>query len=183
MNQPCLKLTAYFGERQRAVGNDARFLADALFDVFGSNDVAASVMLRGIASFGSSHELRTDVSLSLSEDPAVAIAAVDVEPKIRSLVDEVAAMTGRGLVTLSGPDWSPGKPVPVRSTATTATPPNSPSMWAAKSASPGKSHTWRFASYCTNTDSPVPLCFSAWTARRMASVTGRGFSAATSTFQ
>lgn len=100
MNQPCLKLTAYFGERQRAVGNDARFLADALFDVFGSNDVAASVMLRGIASFGSSHELRTDVSLSLSEDPAVAIAAVDVEPKIRSLVDEVAAMTDRGLVTL-----------------------------------------------------------------------------------
>jgi len=100
MNQPCLKLTAYFGERQRAVGNDARFLADALFDVFGSNDVAASVMLRGIASFGSSHELRTDVSLSLSEDPAVAIAAVDVEPKIRSLVDEVAGMTDRGLVTL-----------------------------------------------------------------------------------
>ncbi|SPM32289.1 hypothetical protein BN1232_01714 [Mycobacterium rhizamassiliense] len=100
MNQPCLKLTAYFGERQRVVGNDARFLADAMFDVFGSNDVATSVMLRGIASFGASHELRTDVSLSLSEDPAVAIAAVDVEPKIRSVVDEVAAMTGRGLVTL-----------------------------------------------------------------------------------
>lgn len=100
MNQPCLKLTAYFGERQRVVGNDARFLADAMFDTFGSHDVAASVMLRGIASFGASHELRTDVSLSLSEDPAVAIAAVDVEPKIRSVVDEVAAMTGRGLVTL-----------------------------------------------------------------------------------
>ncbi|BAX91590.1 DUF190 domain-containing protein [Mycobacterium shigaense] len=100
MNQPCLKLTAYFGERQRVVGDDARFLADAMFDVFGGNGVATSVMLRGIASFGSSHELRTDVSLSLSEDPAVAIAAVDVEPKIRSLVDEVAAMTGRGLVTI-----------------------------------------------------------------------------------
>jgi PII-like signaling protein len=100
MNQPCLKLTAYFGERQRAVGDDRRFLADAMFDVFGANDVATSVMLRGIASFGSSHELRTDVSLSLSEDPAVAIAAVDVEPKIRGLVDEVAAMTGRGLLTL-----------------------------------------------------------------------------------
>jgi PII-like signaling protein len=40
------------------------------------------------------------VSLSLSEDPAVAIAAVDVEPKIRSIVDEVAGLTGRGLVTL-----------------------------------------------------------------------------------
>ncbi|GBG36561.1 DUF190 domain-containing protein [Mycobacterium montefiorense] len=100
MNQPCLKLTAYFGERQRAVGDGGRFLADAMFDVFGANDVATSVMLRGIASFGSSHELRTDVSLSLSEDPAVAIAAVDIEPKIRSLVDDVAAMTGRGLLTL-----------------------------------------------------------------------------------
>jgi PII-like signaling protein len=100
MNQPCLKLTAYFGERQRAVGDGARFLADAMFDVFGANDVATSVMLRGIASFGASHELRTDVSLSLSEDPAVAIAAVDVEPKIRALVDDVAAMTGSGLLTL-----------------------------------------------------------------------------------
>jgi PII-like signaling protein len=100
MNQPCLKLTAYFGERQRVVGDGARFLADGMFDLFGANDVATSVMLRGIASFGSSHELRTDVSLSLSEDPAVAIAAVDLEPKIRSLVDDVAAMTGRGLLTL-----------------------------------------------------------------------------------
>jgi PII-like signaling protein len=100
MNQPCLKLTAYFGERQRVVGDGARFLADAMFDLFGANDVATSVMLRGIASFGASHQLRSDVSLSLSEDPAVAIAAVDVEPKIRSLVDDVAAMTGRGLLTL-----------------------------------------------------------------------------------
>jgi PII-like signaling protein len=100
MNQPCLKLTAYFGERQCAAGDGARFLADAMFDLFGSRDVATSVMLRGIASFGPSHELRSDVSLSLSEDPAVAIAAVDVEPKIRSLVDDVAAMTDRGLVTL-----------------------------------------------------------------------------------
>jgi PII-like signaling protein len=100
MNQSCLKLTAYFGERQRVVGDGGRFLADAMFDLFGAQDVATSVMLRGIASFGPSHELRSDVSLSLSEDPAVAIAAVDVEPKIRSLVDDVAAMTGSGLLTL-----------------------------------------------------------------------------------
>lgn len=100
MNQPCLKLTAYFGERQRAAGDGARFLADAMFDLFGAADVATSVMLRGIASFGPGHELRSDISLTLSEDPAVAIAAVDVEPKIRSLLDDVAAMTGRGLMTL-----------------------------------------------------------------------------------
>ena len=100
MNQPCLKLTAYFGERQRALGDSTRFLADEMLDLFGTRDVATSVMLRGIASFGPNHKLRSDVSLSLSEDPAVTIAAVDVEQKIRSLVDDVGAMTGRGLVTL-----------------------------------------------------------------------------------
>ncbi|OBG29174.1 DUF190 domain-containing protein [Mycobacterium sp. 852002-51057_SCH5723018] len=100
MNQPFLKLTAYFGERQRAVGQGERFLADTMLDLFGATGVATSVMLRGIASFGPSHELRSDISLSLSEDPAVTVAAVDVEAKIRSLIDDVAAMTGRGLVTL-----------------------------------------------------------------------------------
>jgi PII-like signaling protein len=100
MNQPCLKLTAYFAERQRAAGAPGRFLADEMLDLFGKSNVATSVMLRGIASFGPHHELRSDVSLSLSEDPAVAIAAVDVEPKIRSLVNQVTAITGNGLVTL-----------------------------------------------------------------------------------
>jgi len=102
MNQPALKLTAYFGERQRAVADVRRpgFLADAMLDLFDTRDIAASVMLRGIASFGPRHVLRTDESLSLSEDPPVAIAAVDVEAKISGLLDEVVAMTGRGLVTL-----------------------------------------------------------------------------------
>jgi PII-like signaling protein len=100
MSEPCLKLTTYFAERQRAVGHEGRFLADEMLDLFGSSNVATSVMLRGIASFGPSHELRSDVSLSLSEDPAVAIAAVDTEPKIRALVGDVAAMTGNGLLTL-----------------------------------------------------------------------------------
>jgi PII-like signaling protein len=102
VNQPCLKLTTYFGERQRTVGDGGRprFLADALLDLFDTREIATSVMLRGIASFGPRHVLRTDESLSLSEDPPVAIAAVDVESKISGLVDDVVAMTGRGLVTL-----------------------------------------------------------------------------------
>lgn len=98
MTQQCLKLTTYFGERQRAVGQG--FLADAMLDLFDDREIATSVMLRGIASFGPRHVLRTDESLSLSEDPPVAIAAVDVESKISGLVDEVVAMTGHGLVTL-----------------------------------------------------------------------------------
>jgi PII-like signaling protein len=100
MNQPCLKLTTYFGERQRVVGDERRFLADSMLDLFDTSEVATSVMLRGSVSFGPDHELRDDVSLSLSEDPAVTVAAVDVDSKIRSLVNDVATMTGSGLVTL-----------------------------------------------------------------------------------
>jgi PII-like signaling protein len=100
MNQPCLKLTAYFAERQRTAGQESKFLTDSLLDLFGKSNLAASVMVRGIASFGPHHELRSDLSLSLSHDPAVTVAAVDLQPKIRSVVDDVLAMTGRGLVTL-----------------------------------------------------------------------------------
>jgi PII-like signaling protein len=75
-------------------------LADAMLDLFDTRELATSVMLRGIAGFGPRHILRTDESLSLSEDPPVAIAAVDVESKISGLVDDVVAMTGHGLVTL-----------------------------------------------------------------------------------
>jgi PII-like signaling protein len=103
VNQPCLKLTTYFGERQRVVTDHVRrpgFLADAMLDLFDTRELATSVMLRGIAGFGPRHILRTDESLSLSEDPPVAIAAVDVESKISGLVDDVVAMTGHGLVTL-----------------------------------------------------------------------------------
>jgi PII-like signaling protein len=100
VNQQSLKLTTYFGERQRAAGEPRTFLADAMLDLFGARDVATSVMLRGCTSFGPKHEFRSDQSLSLSEDSPVTIVAVDIEPKIRSLVDDVIAMTERGLVTL-----------------------------------------------------------------------------------
>ncbi|MGH3636710.1 MAG: DUF190 domain-containing protein, partial [Mycobacterium sp.] len=103
MNPECLKLTTYFSERQRVASDTAvrqGFLADALLSLFGSHEVATSVMLRGIASFGPRQVLRTDESLSLSEDPPVTVAAVDVAAKIRGLVDDVVAMTDRGLVTL-----------------------------------------------------------------------------------
>jgi PII-like signaling protein len=92
-----LKLTAYFAERLRC---DDRFVADALLDLFGQSAVATSVVLRGIASFGPHHELRSDQSLSASEDPPIAIAAVDRADKIAPLADRAVAMTTRGLVTL-----------------------------------------------------------------------------------
>jgi len=92
-----LKLTTYFGERLRAEG---RFLADALLDLYGDETVATSVVVRGVASFGPHHQIRSDQSLSMSEDPPIAIAAVDTADKISGLADRVVSMVSRGLVTL-----------------------------------------------------------------------------------
>ena len=97
MNEDCLKLTVYFGERKR-VGN--HFVADALLDLYGRHEIATSVLLRGVEGFGLKHHLRTDSSLSLSEDlPAVAIA-VDTRERIKALVDHAVELTSSGLVTL-----------------------------------------------------------------------------------
>jgi PII-like signaling protein len=63
MNDDCLKLTSYFGERQRT---DGRFLAEALLDLYGQHEIATSVMLRGIAGFALRHSLRTDQLLRMS---------------------------------------------------------------------------------------------------------------------
>ncbi|PRC45685.1 hypothetical protein C6A85_93905, partial [Mycobacterium sp. ITM-2017-0098] len=80
-----LTLTAYFAERERSQG---RFLAEALLDVFEDRRIATSVMLRGIASFGPANVMRSDRSLSLSEDPPVTITAVDTAERITALADE-----------------------------------------------------------------------------------------------
>ncbi|WP_409430133.1 DUF190 domain-containing protein [Mycobacterium sp. SMC-16] len=93
-----LKLTTYFGERQRHQGR--RFLAEELLDLYAAENVATSVVLRGIAGFGPRHQLRTDQTLSQSEDLPVAIAAVDTADKIAALAEQTVELTTRGLVTL-----------------------------------------------------------------------------------
>lgn len=90
------RLSAYFGERQRT---GSRFVAEELLDLFARRGVASSVMLRGISGYGARHIIRTDQSLSLSEDPPVTIAAVDTTSVIAALADEVAAIMPRGLLT------------------------------------------------------------------------------------
>ncbi|PRC51691.1 hypothetical protein C6A85_62760, partial [Mycobacterium sp. ITM-2017-0098] len=54
----------------------------------------------GIASFGPANVMRSDRSLSLSEDPPVTITAVDTAERITALADEVAGLVGRGVITL-----------------------------------------------------------------------------------
>ena len=98
MGEDARKLTVYFGERSQVA--PGRFAADALLDLFGSHRIAASVLLRGIEGFGLRHTLRSDRSLSLSEDPPVVAVAVDTTGRIDDLTHDVEALNLRGLVTL-----------------------------------------------------------------------------------
>ena len=97
MNADCIKLTSYFGERHRANGT---FVANALIDLYGSNDIAASIVLRGIQGFGLKRHLRTDRSLSLAEDLPMTAIAVDTRPNIEAVLDQTLELNLPGLVTL-----------------------------------------------------------------------------------
>lgn len=92
------KLTIYFGERTQ--GTSGAFVAKDLMELFGRHEVAASILMRGIEGFGLRHQLRSDRSLSLSEDPPLVAVAVDRTSRIEGLMDEVAALHIRGLVTV-----------------------------------------------------------------------------------
>jgi PII-like signaling protein len=93
----CLKLTSYFGERHRAGGV---FTADALLDLYGRREVAAAVLLRGTEGYGLRQHLRTDRSLTLSEDLPLVAVAVDTRDRIEAVLDEAVALTSAGLITL-----------------------------------------------------------------------------------
>jgi PII-like signaling protein len=97
VNLDSLKLTAYFGERQRAGG---RFFADALLDLCGEREIATSLLLRGAEGFGLSHALRTDRLLTLSEDLPLTVVAVDARDRVEALLGDLRQIDHRGLVTL-----------------------------------------------------------------------------------
>ncbi|EFG77106.1 hypothetical protein HMPREF0591_3033 [Mycobacterium parascrofulaceum ATCC BAA-614] len=97
VDEDCLKLTTYLAERRRT---EQGFLSDVLLDLYARHRVACGVVLRGIGGFGSGRHLRTDESLSLSEDPPVAIIAVDTRAKMEALLEPVLAIKQRGLVTV-----------------------------------------------------------------------------------
>jgi PII-like signaling protein len=91
------KLTAYFGERDRAKG---RLVADALLDRFADSQVATSVMLRGAAGVWARAAPHSDRLLSSSESlPAVAVA-IDRRDRLEALLAEIAEIAPRALATL-----------------------------------------------------------------------------------
>ncbi len=97
MNRDGLKLTTYFGERDRA---DGRFLADALVDLYGRHELQTSLVMRGVTGFGIKHHLRTDRLLTLSEDLPLVAVAVDARPRIEAVLAEMGGLHFHGLVTL-----------------------------------------------------------------------------------
>jgi PII-like signaling protein len=97
VNEDCLKLTTYFGERDRA---GPGFLADAFIDIYAGHQLETSLVMRGVAGFGLKHHLRTDRLLSLSEDLPLVAVAVDTRPRIEAALRDVDELRFDGLVTL-----------------------------------------------------------------------------------
>ena len=97
MNADSIKLTSYFSERQRTGG---RFAADALLDLYGQHQISTSILLRGTEGFGLKHHLRTDRSLTLSEDLPLIAIAVDHRPRIEAVLSDTLKLNSPGLVTL-----------------------------------------------------------------------------------
>jgi PII-like signaling protein len=97
VNEDCLKLTTYFGERDRANGG---FLADAFTDIYARHQLQTSLVMRGVEGFGPTRQLRTDRLLTLSEDLPLVSVAVDTRDRIQSALTDVSALTFNGLVTL-----------------------------------------------------------------------------------
>jgi PII-like signaling protein len=97
VSHEALKLTTYFGERDRGRG---RFLSDALADVYAHHRVRASVVLRGVEGFGVKHHLHSDRLLTLSEDLPLVSVAVDARERIEAVLGEVVELFGDGLITL-----------------------------------------------------------------------------------
>jgi PII-like signaling protein len=97
MDEDCLKLITYLAERRRT---DDGFVSDLLLGLYEQRRIASSIVLRGSAGFGTGRHLRTDQSLTLSENPPVVIVAVDTRNTIEALLDQVLATKQRGLVTL-----------------------------------------------------------------------------------
>lgn len=97
MNDDCLKLTTYFGERDRANGG---FLADAFIDIYARHELRTCLLMRGAEGFGAKQHWRTDQLLSLSEDLPLVCVAVDTRARIQAALADINTLRFRGLVTL-----------------------------------------------------------------------------------
>ena len=135
MSTEGLKLSVYFGERDRVHGG---LLSGALMDRLAAAEVLASALLRGIEGFGIKHQLRTTRLLTLSEDLPLMAVAVDYAPRVTRLLPEIQAIVGGGLITLERIAL-PAASSPTTSSATARRTPRSRSTaGAGRRAAPGR---------------------------------------------
>jgi PII-like signaling protein len=97
VSEDALKLTTYFGERNRIRG---RLLADELLDIHARHEIRSSILLRGVQGFGAKHRRRTDRLLTLSEDLPLVSVVIDTRERIEALLQDVSSIGKEGLVTL-----------------------------------------------------------------------------------
>ena len=97
MIDDCLKLTSYFGERDRSAG---RFFSERLLDTLHEFGVSTSILLRATSGFGLRHHLRTDQTLTMSEDPSVMAVATDTRARILPVLPRLAGLQSHGMLTV-----------------------------------------------------------------------------------
>ena len=87
----------HVGERDRYRG---RPLYEVILQLLRARHYAGATVLRGIAGFGATARLHTDVILQLSTDLPLVIECVDTEARIDAILPELDLMMGGGLITL-----------------------------------------------------------------------------------
>jgi len=98
VNEDCLKLTTYFGERDRSNG---RLLADELIDVYEQHALRTSILLRGTEGFGKQTPPSNPASSEcLSEDLPLVAIGVDSRHRVEPLIEELERRQLGGLLTV-----------------------------------------------------------------------------------
>jgi PII-like signaling protein len=113
VNEDCLKLTAYFAERDPSGAGGSRFLGDALVEICERHGLATSVLLRGSEGFGRHQVLQSERLLTLSEDLPMVLVAVDARHRIETALPEVGRVTRHGLLTVERARMLTGRIGPV----------------------------------------------------------------------
>jgi PII-like signaling protein len=87
----------HIGERDKYHGKP---LYQAVVELLRARHYAGATVFRGISGFGATARLHTDRIEVLSLDLPIVIECVDTEEKIQSILPEIDAMIGGGLITL-----------------------------------------------------------------------------------
>jgi PII-like signaling protein len=87
----------HIGESDRLHGKP---LYEAIVERLRHEKFSGATVLRGVAGYGSSSVYHTDKVLRLSQDLPIVIEVVESTERIESLLPELDAMIGGGLVTL-----------------------------------------------------------------------------------